>query len=113
MARTTHTRKPKPHTQSKTIDNTGATELGKPVFSQPEPTEDPKEFEIKHPSDGAAYKQIDALNKEHKIAPLPFPAPRNLPEPTLSLAAALGADAGTLQKKLTANGQIVFHATGD
>lgn len=84
-----------------------------PVFSQPEPTEDPKKFEVKHPSDNAAYKQIDELNKEHKIAALPFPAPRGLPEPTLTLAATLGTDAGSLQKKLTANGQIVFHATGD
>jgi len=113
MARTAKTRKAKPHTPSKTIDNTGATELGKPVFSQPEPTEDPKKFEVKHPSDNAAYKEIDELNKEHRIAALPFPAPRGLPEPTLTLAAALGTDASALQKRLTANGQIVFHATGD
>jgi hypothetical protein len=115
MARKAKTRKTKAHVPAEVIDNTGVTELDKPVFAQPEPTEDPKKFEVKHPSDGAAYKQIDALNKEHKIAPLPFPEPRGAPqeEPVLTLAAALGTDANALQKKLTANGQIVFHATGD
>jgi len=83
------------------------------VFAQPQPTADPKKFEIKHPSDGAAYKQIDALNREHKLAPLPFPMPRDLPEPRLTLAAVLGDDEAVLQKRLAANGQIVFHAVGD
>jgi hypothetical protein len=87
--------------------------LGKPVFAQPEPTPDPKKFEIKHPSDNPAYKQIDALNREHKLAALPFPAPRDLPEPTLTLAAVLGESESALQKRLAANGQIVFHAVGD
>jgi hypothetical protein len=106
------TRKPhagKPH------DATGSEPrvLAKPVFAQPEPTPDPKKFEVKHPSDNPAYKQIDALNREHKLAPLPFPAPRDLPEPTLTLAAVLGENENTLQKRLAANGQVVFHAVGD
>jgi Calcineurin-like phosphoesterase len=113
MARTTKTRKGKAPAQSAAVDTAGVTELDKPVFAQPEPTADPKKFEVKHPSDGPAYKQIDQLNKEHKIAPLPFPAPRDLPEPVLTLAATLGADASELQQKLKANGQMVFHATGD
>ena len=87
--------------------------LGKPVFAQPQPTPDPKEFEVKHPSDNPAYKQIDALNREHRLAPLPFPAPRDLPEPRLTLAAVLGENETTLQKRLTANGHVVFHAVGD
>jgi hypothetical protein len=106
------TRKPhagKPH------DATGSEPraLGKPVFAQPEPTPDPKKFEVKHPSDNPAYKQIDALNREHKLAPLPFPEPRDLPEPRLTLAAVLGENESTLQKRLAANGQVVFHAVGD
>jgi hypothetical protein len=87
--------------------------LNKPVFAQPQVTPDPTTFEIKHPSDNSAYKQIDELNREHKLAPLPFPAPRGLPEPKLTLAAALNMDEAALQKRIAANGQIVFHATGD
>ena len=87
--------------------------LGTPVFAQPQPTDDPKKFEVKHPSDGAAYKQIDQLNREHRLAPLPFPPPRDLPEPKLTLAAVLGDNEGALQKRTAANGQIVFHSTGD
>jgi hypothetical protein len=104
----------KPHA-GKAHDATGSEPrvLGKPVFAQPEPTPDPKKFEVKHPSDNPAYKQIDTLNREHKLAPLPFPAPRDLPEPTLTLGAVLGENESTLQKRLAANGQIVFHAVGD
>ena len=84
-----------------------------PVFAEPEPTPDPTKFRVKHPSDSPAYKKIDELNKQHKLAPLPFPAPRGLPEPKLTLAAVLDEDEDALQKRLAANGQIVFHATGD
>lgn len=87
--------------------------VGTPVFAQPQPTDDPKKFEVKHPSDGAAYKQIDQLNREHKLAPLPFPPPRDLPEPELTLAAVVGDNEAALQRRMAANGQIVFHATGD
>jgi hypothetical protein len=45
-----------------------------PLFAQPEPTADQKQFKVKHPSDDPAY--IDALNRQHKIQPLPFPPPR-------------------------------------
>ncbi|MGA7803862.1 metallophosphoesterase family protein [Bradyrhizobium sp.] len=113
MARTHKTRKGKTPAQSEAIDNTGATGLDKPIFAQPQPTDDPTSFEVKHPSDNPVYKQIDQLNREHKIAPLPFPAPRGLPEPTLTLAAVLGASVNTLQKQFQAKAQIVFHVTGD
>ncbi len=113
MTRKPHTRKPKATQASDTINNTGATVLEHPVFAQPQPTPDPKKFEIKHPSDNPAYKEIDELNREHKLAPLPFPAPRGLPEPRLTLAAVLGVSDASFQRQITANGQIVFHATGD
>jgi hypothetical protein len=106
-------RKPKTTANVDAIDNTGATTLNHPVFAQPEPTPDPTKFEIKHPSDGPAYKQIDALNREHKLEPLPFPAPRGLPEPRLTLASVLGNNEASLQRQLGTNGQIVFHAVGD
>jgi hypothetical protein len=113
VARAPHHHKPKtaPHTEQ--IDNTGPSVLGHPVFAQPQPTPDPTKFEIKHPSDTAAYKQIDELNREHKLAPLPFPPPRGLPEPTLTLAAVLGADGHRAVQKIAASGQLVFHAAGD
>jgi Calcineurin-like phosphoesterase len=113
MARTTKTRKGKTPAGSEVIENTGTTALAKPVFAQPQPTPDPTRFVVNHPSDSPVYKQIDELNREHKIAPLPFPAPRGLPEPTLTLAAVLATDAHALQEKLKTSGQIVFHATGD
>src|SRR5579862_2538350 len=113
MTRTSKSRKGRKPGHSEEIENSGASALAKPVFAQPEPTEDPTKFEVKHPSDNAAYKQIDELNREHKIQPLPFPEPRGVPEPKLTLAQALGANAQSLQAQLAANKQIVFHATGD
>ena len=47
-------------------------QLSVPVFAQPVPTEDPLSFRIPHPSDRPAYDEIDVLNKQHKIFPLPF-----------------------------------------
>src|SRR5450631_4359894 len=89
-------------------------DIGHPVFSQPQPTADPTSFRVKHASDGAAYKDIDELNKEHKLAPLPFPSPRGGVEPTLTLEQVLGGNqvaANTVQQ-ITSSGQIVFHSTG-
>ena len=115
MTRTTKTRKHGAAADVKVdpVDNTGVTELPKPVFAQPHPTPDPAKFEVKHPSDNPTYKKIDELNKEHKIAPLPFPPPRGLPEPKLTLAAVLDTDANALTDKVKGFGQIVFHAVGD
>jgi len=86
--------------------------LGHPAFAQPSPTPDPTVFEIKHAPDTAAYAKIDQLNKEHKIAPLPFPAPRGGVEPVLSLTDVLGNNAAAIAA-IQANGQIVFHSGGD
>ncbi len=91
-------------------------QLDQPVFAQPEPTEDPATFRVKHASDAAAYKTIDQLNAEHKITPLPFPPPRTTAdspdEPILTLADVLGGNSAMVNK-ITGQGQIVFHATGD
>jgi hypothetical protein len=87
-------------------------QLAHPVFAQPEPTADPATFRVNHPSDAPAYKEIDQLNREHKIAPLPFPLPRGGVEPRLTLQQVLGDNATAIQT-ITNNKQIVFHATGD
>ena len=83
-----------------------------PLFAQPEATADPTRFKIKHPSDDPAYKEIDELNREHKIQPLPFPAPRGGIEPQLTLEQVFGGNTAAINK-ITNAGQIVFHATGD
>src|ERR1700733_11728147 len=87
-------------------------QLARPVFAQPEPTPDPTLFRVRHASDAPAYRRIDELNREHRIAPLPFPAPRGLPEPRLTLTEILGGDARRTTA-ISAGGQLVFHATGD
>ena len=91
----------------------GQQEIGHPVFAQPRPTPDPQRFEVIHPSDAAAYRAIDALNREHKLFPLPFPPPRGGPEPRLTLADAFGADGAHAVQRITTQGQIVFHSVGD
>jgi hypothetical protein len=83
-----------------------------PSFAQPEPTADPTKFKVKHPSDAPAYKLIAELNREHEIHPLPFPPPRGGVEPSLTLAQVFGGNTAAIDK-ITAAGQIVFHATGD
>jgi hypothetical protein len=87
-------------------------DVGRPVFAQPQPTPDPTTFRIDHPSDDPIYKQIDELNREHLIHPLPFPAPRGGVEPKLTLEQVLGGNTNAIQT-ITRSGQIVFHATGD
>ena len=94
------------------MPNNTIREIGKPVWAQPEPTEDPTTFRVKHPSDAPIYKEIDELNKEHKIHPLPFPVPRGGAEPRLTLQDVLGGDASAV-KKIAGEKQIVFHAGGD
>jgi hypothetical protein len=113
MARAPHHRRQRPPPQSEPIDNTGPTALDHPVFAQPEPTADPTKFVVNHPSDDPVYKKIDELNREHKLSPLPFPAPRGGVEPKLALAATLGSGGAAAVQKITQSGQIVFHAAGD
>jgi hypothetical protein len=90
-----------------------ARSLGAPVFAQPEPTEDPSVFKIKHPSDKDAYKRIDQLNQEGRLKAMPFPAPRGgAAEPQLTLEQVFGGNNAAI-RTIQGNGQIVFHATGD
>jgi hypothetical protein len=113
VSRKPQPRKSKAPSHSETVNNTGVTVLGHPAFGEPQPTTDPTKFEVKHPSDDPAYKRIDELNREHKLTPLPFPAPRDLPEPRLTLAAMLDDKEGSVERRIMANGQVVFHAAGD
>jgi hypothetical protein len=113
MTRRPQTRRPKSAPQTPSIDNTSPTDIGRPVFAQPEPTPDPTTFEVRHPSDDPVYKKIDQLNAEHKVKPIPFPAPRDLPEPRLTLADILGKSADDWKKLAGAKSQLVFHALGD
>src|SRR5215470_11889479 len=55
-----------------------------PGFAQPEATPDPTTFRIKHLPDKEAYREIHELNREHKIFPMRFPAPRGGIEPRLT-----------------------------
>jgi len=95
------------------IDNTQAHAADQPVFGQPVATVDPTEFTITHANDSQAYKTLDALNARHALQPLPFPAPRGLPEPVLTLAQALGAKGQAAVDAAERSGQLVFHSVGD
>jgi hypothetical protein len=106
-------RHPRPAAPVEGPPNIEPTPLDHPVFAQPQPTNDPVKFQVKHPSDGPAYKRIDELNREHKLAPTPFPAPRDLPEPRLTLATILGDSEASVQRRIESAGKLVFHSAGD
>src|SRR5579863_2980685 len=86
--------------------------IGHPIFAQAVPTPDPTIFAVKHASDTQAYNELDALRRAHQLFALPFPKPRGLPEPKLTLQQVLGDDAATIAR-INDWGQIVFHAGGD
>ena len=85
-----HAEEPEPRSLTK------PSALGGPVFAQPEPTADPRHFAVRHVSDREAYREIDALNREHRLAPMPFPPPRGGVEPRLTLADLLDGDQETI-----------------
>lgn len=87
-------------------------QVAQPVFAQPQPSPDPTKFLVQHPSDANAYKQIDALNKAHKLQAIPFPAPRGGVEPILTLTQVFNGNSKAI-KNITSTNQIVFHARGD
>ena len=95
------------------IDNTKSHDVPQPIFAQPTASVDPTEFVVKHGSDAQAYKTLDALNAQHALQPLPFPAPRGLPEPVLTLAAVLGNKGEVATLAATKAGRLVFHSVGD
>jgi hypothetical protein len=67
---------------------------------------------VRHTSDREAYREIDVLNREHRLAPMPFPPPRGGVEPRLTLADVLDGDQETVAA-IEAAGQLVFHTVGD
>jgi hypothetical protein len=79
-----------------------------PVFAQGTPSPDPKHFRVKHKSDDAAYKILDA----EKQSPRPFPAVKAT-EPVLKLADTFGTNGAEIAAEIEKSGQIVFHAVGD
>ncbi len=95
------------------IDNTQAHAVDHPVFAQPNATVDPTEFTVRHGSDTEVYKTLDVLNAQHALQPLPFPAPRGVPEPRLTLAQTLGARGAAAVAAATKAGRTVFHSVGD
>ncbi|HEY2445981.1 MAG TPA: metallophosphoesterase [Rhizomicrobium sp.] len=110
-------------TAKNSLHNPVTRDLERPVFSQPSPTEDPKTFRIKHAPDTDAYNAISQLNRQHKLAAMPFPPPRGGIEPQLTLGQVLGdidASSNAVAKaardqiaKIENAGQIVFHSLGD
>ncbi len=84
-----------------------------PSFAQPEPGPDPTRFAVYHPTDNKVYREIDELNREHKLFPIPFPAPRGLPEPRLTLTEVFGPGGAAEMQTIEHAGQMVFHAVGD
>jgi len=108
-----HRRRRTSRTSAPTDENVDPTPLDHPVFAQPQPTADPTQFRLRHPSDADAYKTIDELNAEHKLGPMPFPAPRGGTGPILTLAQVLGPSGDEAVKRIAASGQLVFHAVGD
>jgi hypothetical protein len=75
-----------------------------PSFAQPEAGPDPTKFVVYHPTDAAAYKEIDKLNAEHKLFPMPFPAPRGGVEPTLTLTEVFGPSGAPTVQAITQAG---------
>ncbi|HTU55092.1 MAG TPA: metallophosphoesterase [Acetobacteraceae bacterium] len=101
-----HSEEPEPRSLTKPSAVAG------PVFAQAEPTPDPGHFAVRHASDREAYREIDVLNREHRLAPMPFPPPRGGLEPRLTLADVLDGDQETIAA-IEAAGQLVFHTVGD
>jgi hypothetical protein len=81
-----------------------------PQFGEPKATPDPTKFVVLHPSDTPAYKILDATPN---LPPLPFEAPRGLPEPIMRLEDALGPGGAAINQRITNNAQVVFHSVGD
>lgn len=79
-----------------------------PLFGQPQPSPDPTQFVVPHPSDNSKYAEVN------KRLLQPFPTPRGAEvEPVLSLADALGDGGAAQTGSIAAAGQIVFHCVGD
>lgn len=97
--------KRRPATLAPRVDNN----LGTPTFAESVLTPNPTSFFTPHPSDVAAFSILDSIPN---LSPLAFPRSRGGTEPVLKLADALGASGPEAVRKITAAGQIVFHAVG-
>ncbi|MEW6437524.1 MAG: metallophosphoesterase [Pseudomonadota bacterium] len=106
-------RRNRPQDATAPIDNSQPHETDGPQFAQPQPSEDPTRFVVKHAPDGTAYREIDALARAHELKPLAFPAARGGTEPVLTLEDIYGRTGTDIVRGITHAGQIVFHSVGD
>ena len=104
------TKKKTPRPKSGGAGNMPPNQVAGPMFGQPTMSPDPVKFTVKHGSDAAAYKILDA---EPHRPPVAFPAVEGVDEPVLALADALGSQGGKIVSEIGKAGQIVFHALGD
>jgi hypothetical protein len=111
--RTRRTLPATPAAQPTLVNNVAVDEQDQPRFAQPEVTAAPTEFHIRHASDAAAYKTLDAMARAHELKPIPFPAARGGDEPILTMAQILGDHGPAAEKQVTAAGKLVFHSVGD
>ncbi|WP_428485211.1 hypothetical protein [Rhodopila sp.] len=102
-----------PSAQPTVVNNVTSDPQDEPRFAQPEITADPAEFQIKHSSDSAAYKVLDAMARAHELRPIPFPAARGGAEPVLTFAQILGSHGADATRQVTDAGRLVFHSVGD
>ncbi len=95
------------------IDNSSTTPADAPRFAQPEVVGEPPQYVVKHASDAAAYKTLDAEARAGELRPIPFPASRGGDEPVLRMADLYGSSGATLETQVTNSGRLVFHSVGD
>ncbi len=95
------------------VDNSATVPASEPRFAQPEVSEVPPTYSVKHGNDDAAYKVLDEEGRAGELQSLPFPASRGGAEPILTMAALYGQSGADLEKKVTAAGRLVFHSVGD
>ena len=112
MARSPQGRRSKGPGQSEPIDNTD-NRPDHPVFAQPQPTADPKEFGVPHPSDEAAYKRDRRTQPRAQARAAAVPAAARPARAAADAGAVFGDNARRCSGSIAAHGQIVFHAVGD
>jgi Calcineurin-like phosphoesterase len=84
--------------------------LPQPIFSESTVTPDPTQFQTKHPSDSALYKEISNLLKKDVVG---FDKSRVQPDALLALQDALGAHGNEIAQNIKKAGKIIFHSAGD
>jgi len=99
-----------PDSAEPSAENSAGIPTKGPQFGEPSPTPDPTKFTVKHGSDAQAYKILDS--QKGSLQPRSFPT-ASMPEPTLTLADALGPKGPDIENAITRAEQIVFHSVGD